>query len=182
MPRVVFYPVAVADLADHRKVIIRAALEALMLEEHAAALKIREPLRELSLYIHDRAVAFALRRHIVLRRKNKNVGDIRRADNAGQRVNDADTRDALLGKLNTKNGLLVRRHNLNRISHGAKSPWREVGIGALEIDAHELPHKRGTAERGTARDPQMHFLILRWTPEAVDTGNRRDDDYIAARE
>src|SRR3989344_7221001 len=79
-------------------------------------------------------------------------------------------------------GALVDRHKLKRVADGAQLARIKVSVRPLEVDADELADERGTILGATFLDLHVHLLIFRRRAEAVDGGDRGDDDDILTSE
>src|SRR3989344_7326313 len=79
-------------------------------------------------------------------------------------------------------GALVDRHKLKRVADGAQLARIKVGVRPLEVDADELADKRRATLGASLLNLHVHLLIFCGRAEAIDGGDRGDDNDILARE
>lgn len=178
-PRIVLDAAAEAGLAEHFNVKIRALGDSLGFEKFSLTPEVLDPLLQLLLNLIAGAVDLLLRHDIVRGRENIYMPEF----SVRLSRNRLDLRDAvylIAEKLNAEN--IVRafgRIDLEHIAVQAVAAALQVVI-ALIVDIRETvaDFLRALLHAGAERDCHL-FVVIRRT-EAVDTGNRGDDDDISS--
>ena len=181
VPGVVLDPVAGAGLAQHLEVEVRPLQEPLGLEEPAGILEELRALLELGLDVADRLVQ-------LLPRGDEVPGGVDidpvalREHLAGERVELRDALDLVAEELDAHREVLVRRMDLEGVAADAELAADEALVVPLVLDVDEVPEHRVAARPLALDEPDGDRSVVDGRAEAVDAGDGRDDDHIAALE
>ena len=177
--RVVLDPGAEPDLAEHLEVVGRAHPQALGLQELALALEQREPVVELLLDRDDGPLHPLVRGDVVRRGEHRDLGEVSE-HLAGDRVEPRDPLDRVAPPLDPDRGLLVRGVDLEDVALDAELPARQVRLVPQVLDVDQALLGPLHVGRHALVDPQDLALVLLGRAQAVDAGDARDDQDVAA--
>ena len=180
-PRVVLDAVAEAELLQHLEVVLRALTDAVRLEHPPLALERRDLLLELEAELVDRPLDRRTRRDVLGRRPDREVVHLR-VDLAGQRVEVRDLLDLVTEERHAIGGLAVRRLDLHHIALDTEAPAPENGVVADVLAVDQLPQHLVAVVLLSHLQNEQPLAPLLWRADAVDAGDRGDDDDIAAGE
>ena len=182
MPRVVFDPLAKAHLIEHLEVEARALLEALGFEKLSFFEKFRATLLQFDLDRFDCAQDFFARRHVVARRVDDEAVHLL-FDPPGERIKEKNRVDFVVKELHPHGALGVfGREDVDRVAPHAEGSAHELGVGAAVLHANELRDELPLRAGVSAPENAAHFRVAFGRADAVDGGNRRHDDRVAALE
>ncbi|CAM5533100.1 hypothetical protein SALBM217S_00878 [Streptomyces griseoloalbus] len=179
--RVVLHAGAGADLAEHLDVVRGAHAQPLGLEELALLLQLREALAELLLDVVDRALQPLGARDVV--GGGEDVELLVVADDlAGERVQRGQRLDLVAEHLDADGELLVDREDLDGVAADTEGAAREGHVVARVLDVHEAAQQLVAVDlvADAQRDHAVHVLLR--GAQAVDAGDGRDHDDVAAGE
>ena len=173
------YPVAEAELDHHLDVVLRPLPDPVGLEHAVLGLERAHLLLELVPDVIHGALDRRLRGHVLRRREDVQVLELPE-DLAGERVEVRDLLDLVAEHRDSVCGLLVRRLNLDHVALDAETPAAEEGVVARVVDVDQLAEHQVPV--GLLADGERHepALVLLGRAEAVDRGDRGDDDRVAA--
>ena len=179
--RVVLDAVAVAGLAQHLEVEHGALVEALGLEQLALALQPRLHLHELRLDRLHRVGEPRLRRDVVARGVDRHLGEPPRRL-PGQRVEGADPLHLVPEQLDADPALLVGGHDLDHVAPHAEGAALQLVVVAVVAGLHEAREQVPPVEGVALPDEEQHPVVGLGRAEAVDAGDGRHDQDVAALE
>ena len=179
--RVVLDAVAVAGLAQHLEVEHRALEEPLRLEELALSLEPRLLLEQLRLDRANRVGELRLRRHVVARRVDRDLGEPP-GRLPRQRVEGADPLDLVAEELDADAALLVRRHELDDVPAHPERAAPKLVVVAVVPRVDELGEQVAAVERLALPRHQEHAVVRLGRAEAVDARDRGHDHDVAPLE
>ena len=139
-PRVVLDPVAEAELLHHLEVVLGALPDPVRLEHLAPGLEQRHLLLELVLISSMRALDRRLRGHVLRRREDRQVVELR-VDLAGERVEVRDLLDLVAEQRDPVRGLGVRRLHLDHVALDPEAAAAEQRVVADVLDVDQLPQQ-----------------------------------------
>ena len=137
--------------------------------------------RELGADLVDGALDRRLRRHVLGRRPDRDVVELR-VDLAGDRVEVRDLLDLVAEERDAVGGLLVRRLDLDDVALDPEAPAAEHRVVADVLAVDQLPQRRVAVVLLPHLEDQHPLAPLLGRAEAVDARDRRDDDHVAPRE
>ena len=180
--RIVLDARAVADLADHLEVELRALLEPLRLDQLAGRVQLLQALAQfLADLVHrgDHAIA---RRHVVGARINR-VARQPPQHPAEQRIDERELRDGVVVELDT-HGIARRfgREDVDDVAAHAERAWLQVDVVARVLHLGQPPQQPPLVDALAAHQVQHHRQVGARIAEAVDARDRGDDDRIAPLE
>src|SRR6185436_4397113 len=179
--RVVLDALAVADLAEQLEVVLRPGLQPLRLEQLPLPLQLLEALLELDLDRVERGVDLVLRHDEMLRRVYYKIIIFKKC-NTRDRVDFADAGHVVAVELDAQRALGVRGADLDRVAADAELAALRVAVGPLVLDVDELPGERVAVELLPLADGDDHAPVVFGGSQAVDAGDRGDDDHVAPRQ
>ena len=112
-------------------------------------------------------------------REDRHVADVAQAL-AGDRVKPGDALDVVAEHLDADRGLLVRGVDLDRVAPYPELAAGEVHVVALVAEFDEPAQDEALIVGGAADEPQDRARVLLGRAQAVDAGDRGDDDDVAA--
>ena len=179
--RVVLDTAAVAHLAQHLHVVLRALAQAVRLEDLAVLLEPGAALVQLAPDLDERALDGRVVGDEVRRRVD---GHVRRLleDLAAHRVEADDLLDLVAPELDADGGVLGGGPDLDRVAAHAELAARGLEVVARVLDVDELAQHL-VAVHGLADLQQHHLLeVVLGRAEAVDAADAGDDDDVAPQE
>ena len=183
MPRIVLDAVAISDRAHHLDVEHRALPHALRLRVFALLFKFGLPPVELFQNRADGAL-FLRGGHDVMRlridRQSRQIV-LAGANFPGQRVHLADGVHLSAPEFDCVSVVLIRRINFQAIAAHAERAAAQI-LGALVLDVHQLAQQCLARRALPLLDHQEHAVIRFRGTEAVNAGDRSDDDDVPAFE
>ena len=180
-PRVVLDPVAEAELAHHLHVVLGALPDPVRLEHPALALEERHLLLQLVPDLVLRALDRRLRGDVLRRREDGDRVELRE-HLAGERVEVRDLLDLVAEHRDPVGGLGVRRLDLDHVALDPEAAAAEQGVVADVLDVDQLPQHHVAVGLLADGEEDDALLVLLRRAEAVDAGDGRDDDRVAALE
>ena len=179
--RVVLDPVAEAELPHHLEVVLGALADPVRLEHPALALEQLHLLLELVLDLVLRALDRRLRGDVLRRGEDGDRVELGE-DLAGKRVEVRDLLDLVAEHRDAVGGLGVRRLDLDHVALDPEPPAAEQRVVADVLDVDQLAqHQVAVVLLADGQEDDALLVLLR-RAEAVDAGDGRDDDHVAARE
>ena len=180
--RIILDARAVAHLLHHFKVVVRALLDALRLDELTLLLEMRD-LRDLLLVDRRHGdLHVLLLRHIVRSRKNHRMRALA-VDLSGQDVELKDALNLVAEKLDAHGAVIpARRKHFYDVAAHTKAAALKGDVVALVLNGDELAQDVLTHDRLPLVQRQDHLVIALWRAETVDARNARDDDAVAPLE
>ncbi len=176
--RVVLDAGAVAHLHHHLEVEGRALLEPLRLEQLAEAAQLDQPLPQLLADLVDRRVDPLARRHVVRRRKHGVARELAQ-DLARQRVEQRQRLDLVVEELHANGFALgLRGKDVDDVAAHAIRALRQVELVARVLHVGEPAQELALVEAVAAIEVQHHAEIRLRIAQAVDRGDRGDDDRV----
>ena len=175
--RVVLDARAEADLLHHLEVVLGAHPQALGLEQLALLLEVGQPLLQLGLDADDRLLHPLLAGHVVGGREQDEV--VVGADLlARHRVDHQHLLDLVAEQLDAQRRLVVGRVDLDRVAPDPELAPGEVHVVALVLHVDELAEERPLVDLLAGAQDDEVVLVLLGRAEAVDAGDRGDDDDV----
>ncbi len=179
--RVVLDPVAEAELLHHLEVVLGALAEPMRLEHLPLGLQLLDPLVQLVADLADGALDRRLRRHVLGRRPDRDVVELRE-DLAADRVEVRDLLHLVPEERDAVRGLLVRRLDLDDVAPDSEPAAAEHGVVADVLAVDQLAQDEVAVVLLADVEDQHALAPLLRRAEAVDAGDGGDDDSVAARE
>jgi hypothetical protein len=180
--RVVLDARAEAHLLEALDVVERALLQALALDQAVAGGQLGQALLELDLDALDRAPQVVRGRHVVRGGEHRRLGDLA-LHLAAQRIDLAHALDLIAPPLDANSGVrLVGRKDLDRVAAHAEGAAVEVDVVALVLHLDEAAEDVVARALGADRDLAGHLPVELARADAVDAGDRGDDDDVAPRQ
>ncbi len=103
-------------------------------------------------------------------------------DFAEQRVDGRDGVNLVAPKLDAVSLVLIRRVDLDGVAAHAETSAVELDVGALVLQFDELLEKLFARDLHPRLDEENHIVVGVRVAEAVDAGDRGDDDHVAPLE
>ncbi len=180
-PRVVLDPVAEAELAHHLEVVLRALTDPVGLEHLPRVLEPPDLRGQLLLDLDHSALDRRLRRHVLRRREDRDRVEPRE-HLAGQRIEVGDRLDLVAEERDPERGLGVGRLHLEHVALHPEAAATEQRVVADVLDVDQLAQHQVAVVLLPDGEEDDALLVLLGRAEAVDAGDGRDDDDVAARE
>ena len=180
-PRVVLDPRGEADLLDHLDVVGGALAQPVRLQLLAFLLELGGAGFEFAADFLDGALDGLVFGHVVRRRPDGDVVD-RVEDFAGQRVEVLDSLDLVAEEGDPVGGLGVGGHDLQHLAADAEGAAAQDRVVALVLHFHQLAQHLVAVDRGADLEELHFFVVDLRRADAVDAGDRGDDDHVAAGE
>ncbi len=182
VPGVVLDPLAVAHLLEHLHVEAGALLEPLGLQELPLRLQKPEPLAQLLPDGDEGRLQRVPRRDVMA----PGV-DVRFPEPPQflppEGVHDGDRLDHIAEELDADGLLLlVGREDLHHVPPDPEGAAVEIDIISLVVDIHEAPKQRVAGDLHPLFEGERHAEVGLGGADAVDAGDARHDDHVAARE
>ncbi len=180
--RIVLDPGAAAGRLDHLQIVGRALLEPLRLEQFPFRVELVEADLEVALDLLDRLQQGRPRRHVMA------VGvDLDRVQRrgllAGQRVDLMDRLDLVAEQRDAPGAVFVmRREQFDRVAAHPERAAEEIVVVAPVLQFDKAGEQLGAVDPVALGERQGHLRIGLDRADAVDAGDRGDDDDIAALE
>ncbi len=152
------------------------------LEQLALGLELGAPLVQLAPDLGDRVLDHALPDVVVRGRPDPDVLEVVLDHLPGQRVEVLEMLDLVAEHHDPERGLGVRREDLERLAADAERPAGERGVVARVLDRDELAEQRVAVDH-LALGQRLEVLVVDLRrSQAVDAGDARDDQDVAAGE
>ena len=100
-------------------------------------------------------------------------------DLAGERINLGDALYLIAKELEPQDRLFTGRLHLERIATHAKLRSAERRIIALILQINKVTQDRITAILAALPDTEDRGAVINWRTEAIDAGDRGNDDRVA---
>ena len=171
-------PGADADLAQHLEVVGGAHAQALRLEQLAVLLEPREPLDQLGLDALDGPLHVLVGGDVVRRREQHEAVELL-DDLTGERIDRRDALDLVAEERDADAPLLVGGEHLDGVAPHPELVAGEVVVVALVLQLDEAGEDGPLLALLPHVEDQALPRVLLGTTEAVDRGDRRDDDHVA---
>ncbi len=181
MSRVVLDPVAVSDLLDHLQIEHGPLVQAVRLQDLAFGFERRPVPFELRLDGLDGQLGFlAWRDEVRFRVDRELVVLLERL--ARERIERNQLVDFVAEQLHPERRVVVRRIDFDDIAADAEHAAREIVVVAFVLDVDQLPEDLLAIDALSALERQHHAVVRLGRSEAVDAGDARDNDDVAALE
>ena len=179
--RVVLDAVAVAELAQHLHVELRALAQAVRLEQLALLLELLRARLELVADLADRALDRRAVGRVVGGRPDAHVLELL-DDLARERVEVLDLLDLVAEEDRAVGRLRVGREHLERLAAHPERAAAERGVVARVHVVDELAQDLVAVDHLALLQQRDLRVVLLRRAEAVDAGHARDHDHVAAGE
>ncbi len=178
-PRVVLDPRGEAGLPDHLEVVHRALAQPVGLEVLSFGLELGQPGIELGPDRLQRTLDRILLSDVMGSRPDRDV--LNHVEHlAGQRIEVMDRLDLVAEQRNPEGGLGIGRHDLDHLALDSEPAARKGRIVALVLEPDQLAQHLVAVDRLPHLE-QLHLIAVQARrTDAVDAGDRGDDDHIAA--
>jgi len=179
--RVVLDAPARAGLGDHLKVVLRAAEQALGLEQLALRLQFEHLRIELALDRGHRPVELVLRGHVVHRREDEGALELVEQF-ARDGIEGLNPVDLIPEGLDSQRDLLVGREHLDAVAAHPEVASLGRDIVSRVLHVRQPQQERPPIEPHAALEHEhgLHVLVRR--TQAVEARHARDHDRVGARE
>ena len=174
-------PAHTPDLAQHLEVVGGAHAEPLRFEQLAVLLELLQALDELGLDALDRFLQPLFVGDVVRRGEQRHRLQLF-DDLARERVDRGDALDLVAEERDAQRLLLVRGEDLDRVAAHAELVAREAHVVALVLQLDEPAQDRALVALLPHLEHEELLRVHLGRAEAVDRGDRRDDDDVAAGE
>ncbi len=182
VPRIIFDPLAEAELVEHFEVEARALLDPLGLEELSRFLKVVDSLGELDLDRFDRPQRRRARRHIVARRIDGEARDPL-AGVARERVEQGQTLDLVVDERDAQCGLgMLRGEDVEHVASHAERAALELELVSLVLHRHQARNDVALRHLLFLAHVKDHAVIVDRIADTVDARDSRDDHGVLALE
>ena len=178
--RVVLDARAEAELLQHLEVVLRALPQPVRLEHLPLRVELRHLLLELGADLVHCPLDRRRRRDVLRRRPDDEVLE-RREHLAGERVEVRDRLHLVTEERDAVSRLRIRGLHLHHVTLHPEAATAEHRVVADVLALDELAERGIAVVRLPHLEDQHALLPLLRRAEAVDAGDRRDDDDVAAR-
>ncbi len=144
-------------------------------------LEIGEPLLELGLDRHDRALELLLGRDEVLGREDRQLA-LALEIFAGKQVDDVDRFDRVAEKVDAMDELFLDADELERIAAHAEGSAHQVEVVAPVLHVDQLAQENVAVDVLADPNACRHLHVIRRRAKTEDAGDRGDDQRVAARQ
>ena len=179
--RIVLDAPAGPGLGDHLEVVLRAAEQALRLEQLALRLQLEHLGIELGLDRGHGAVELVLRGHVVHGREDERAIELVE-QLARDGVERLDPVDLVAEGLDPQGHLLVGGEDLDAVAADAEVAALGRHVVACVLHVGQAQQERPPVERHAALQHEHGLHVLVWRTQAVEARHARDHDRVGARE
>jgi len=168
--RIVLNAVAIPDLSHHLEVVLRAHPKTLRLEQLALFLERRKLELQLLFDTNNGLAKTLLACDIVRRRENTDV--LERCDSfPGQRIDTGNRLDLIAKHLDSHDGFVVRRMNLDGVATNAEFGTHQVHVVALVLHIDKLAKNLSLIDLLANVEGQQQGLVLLGRTQTINARN-----------